>query len=229
VSRRVAPLVRAASRFALSWAGRYTRDLDPVIAGDRRDEIASDVWEQVAGQADRPAAALAASIVGRVLRGIPADLAWRWRMPSGAPRETGLVRIGLAIALTVSGAALALGVGALVRTAVGLARGEALPSVVTVSSTAVGVAALVLGLLLVARLRTRRLGLLWLAVATGVTLHFGSLVLVTLSATFQAAFYGLANYSVDAWLPGWFLVVGAISAVPALISITLAPARSAVP
>lgn len=224
MSRRIPPVVRTASRFALSWAGWYTRDLDPEVAGDRRDEIASDVWEQAAGQADRPAAALAASIVGRVLRGVPADLAWRWRMPSRAPRETGVVRVGLTSALVISGAALALGLGALGRTAVGLSRGEALPSLVTVSSTALGVAALLLGLLLVARLRTRRLGLLWLAVAIGVTVHFGSLVLITLSATFQTAFYGLANYSVDAWLPGWFLVVGAISAVPALVALALAPA-----
>jgi hypothetical protein len=212
-------------RFALAWAAWYTSDLEPAVADGRRDEIASDVWEQAAGQADRPAAALAASIAGRVVRGIPADLAWRWRMPSGFPRETGVMRAGLAIALVLSSAVLALGVGALGRAAVGLLRGEALPSVTTVSSTGIGVGMLLLGLALVLRARTRRLGLLWLAVASALTLHFAALILVTLSATFQSLYYTLVPYTSEVWLTGWFLLIGAISAFPALVALTLAPTR----
>jgi hypothetical protein len=214
-------------RFALAWAGWYTSDLEPAVAGGRRDEIASDVWEQAAGQADRPAAALTASIIGRVVRGMPSDLAWRWRMPSGVPRETGVVRAGLAIAVILSGAVLALGIGALARCAVGLLRGEALPSVSTVSSTGLGVTALLLGFALLTRLRTRRLGLLWLAVASAITLHFAALILVTLSATFQSLYYTLVQYTSAVWLPGWFLVLGAIAAFPALVAVTLAPTRMA--
>jgi hypothetical protein len=227
MTRRIPRPVRGAIRFALSWAEWYTSDLEPAIAGGRRDEIASDVWEQAAGQADRPAAALAASIAGRVVRGIPADLAWRWRMPSGVRRETGVVRAGLAIAVVLSGAVLALGVGAVGRTVVGLLRGEALPSVVTVSSAGFGVAALLLGFALVLRPRTRRLGFVWLAFASALTLHFSALILVTLSASFQSVYYTLVQYTSDVWLTGWFLLVGAISAFPALVALALAPTRVA--
>lgn len=221
MSRRVPPIVRAASRLALDWAGWYTRDLEPEVAGGRRDEIASDVWEQTARQADRPAFALAASIASRVVRGIPADLAWRWRMPSLAPREPLAARVGFALAVLLPTLALGLGIWALGRAGVGLLRGEALPSILTVSSAALGVVGLLLGLRLVARLRTRRLGLLWLAAATAVTLHFAALVLVTLSASFQELYYTRVAYTSELWLIGWFVIVGAISAVPALVALTL--------
>lgn len=227
MSRRIPAPVRVATRLALAWAAWYTRDLDPATTRDRRDEIASDVWEQVAGQADRPAAALAASIAGRVVRGIPADLAWRWRMPSLHPAPTA-VRGAVAVAVVLSGATLALGIAALVRVAVGLARGEALPSVTTVASAAIGVTALVAGLALLARIRTRRLGLLWLGGAAGVTLHFSFLILVTLSTTFQEPYYRLITLSGQTWLPAWFAIVGAVAAVPALAALGLASAARSI-
>jgi hypothetical protein len=223
MTRRVAPSVRAASRFALSWAGWYTRDLEPTTAAERRDEIASDVWEQVAGQADRPATALAASIVSRVVRGAPADLAWRWRMPArpSAARQPGAVRAALAITVAVAGSSLALGLAALARVGIGLARAEALPSVTTVTSVALGVAGLLAGFALLTRARTRRLAMIWLAGAMGVTLHFASLTLVTLSATFQVPYIQLIMVSGQAWLPWWFLIVGALAAFPALVAVTI--------
>lgn len=229
--RRVPPVVRSASRLALAWAGWYTRDLDPAVAGERRDEIASDLWEQAAGQADRPAAALATSILSRVVRGVPADLAWRWRMPAdpGAARQPGAVRAALAIAVVVAGAILALGIAALVRAGIGLGRGEALPSVTTVSSVAIGVAGLLAGLALLARVRTRRLALIWLAGAVGVTLHFAALTLVTLSATFQGPYYQLISLSGQTWLPWWFVTVGALAAFPALVTLAVEPAPRSVP
>jgi hypothetical protein len=230
MTRRMGPTVRAASRFALSWAGWYTRDLEPTTASERRDEIASDVWEQVAGQADRPAAALAASIVSRVVRGIPADLAWRWRMPAQprAVRQPAAVRAALVVAMVVAGSSLALGTAALVRVGIGLARAEALPSVTTVTSVALGVAGLLAGFALLRRGRTRRLALIWLAGATGVTLHFASLTMVTLSPTFQVPYIRLIMVSGQGWLPWWFLIVGAIAAFPALVAVTIETApRSA--
>ncbi len=162
MTRRMPRAVRRATHLALSWARWYTRDLTPAIAGDRRDEIASDVWEQAAGQADRPAAVLAASIVGRVVRGIPADLAWRWNV---RPARSGIraplvVRSALATAIVLAVLELALGSLALGRVVIALGRGEPLPSETTVASAIAGMLVLVAGLALVARTRTRAVGLL---------------------------------------------------------------------
>jgi hypothetical protein len=61
-------------RFAEKWAATYTRGL-PGSAGDRRQkEIESDIWEhlhdpQIANR----------EVIGRSLRGIPADVWWRYR------------------------------------------------------------------------------------------------------------------------------------------------------
>lgn len=222
MSRRFPAPVRAASRLALGWAGWYTEGLEPAIAADRRDEIASDVWEQAAGQAGRPAALLAASIASRTLRGMPSDLAWRWRMPSVARRAEPLVRVALGIAVALAAALLTLGIAGLGRTALGLLRGEALPSAITVASLVVGVLALMGGFALLARARTRRLGLLWLGGASGLVLHFGTLALVTLSETLSVVHVGLYVAS-DAWLAWWFVIVGVVVAYPAVVAASLSP------
>ena len=39
------PEYRAAAHRVLNWCGWYTRDLSPDVAGERRDEIASDLHE----------------------------------------------------------------------------------------------------------------------------------------------------------------------------------------
>lgn len=66
-------------RLCSVWTRCYTRRLSPEVREDRRAEIASDVWEQVrdASESNEGSFHLNASIVGRVLSGIPADLSWR--------------------------------------------------------------------------------------------------------------------------------------------------------
>lgn len=62
-------------RLVLWWAALYTRGLEQVLREDRRDEIASDVFEQCADGQDRRGTTL--SLLGRCLLGVPADLSWR--------------------------------------------------------------------------------------------------------------------------------------------------------
>jgi hypothetical protein len=63
----------------LRWVAFYTRDLTASVAEARRDEIASDIYEQSANIQPDVAARrrLAASLAFRAARGIAADLAWR--------------------------------------------------------------------------------------------------------------------------------------------------------
>jgi hypothetical protein len=63
-------------RLARRWVNLYTRSLPRDVAERRRAEIESDLWEQVhdEGSIDR----VADAVLGRCLRGIPADVWWRY-------------------------------------------------------------------------------------------------------------------------------------------------------
>jgi hypothetical protein len=63
-----------AVRLCRGWASTYTRGLPPEIGQRRLLEVESDLWEHLhdPGAADR-------EILGRVLRGIHADVWWRYR------------------------------------------------------------------------------------------------------------------------------------------------------
>lgn len=107
-----------AGGLVLAWVGWYTRDLPEPLAQQRRAELASDVWEQ---QHDDGAGG---SLLGRALRGAPADLAWRRRTLLGAPDRPPLhlrwERSGLLAVVVAEGAVLLALLGAaLVKTVVG--------------------------------------------------------------------------------------------------------------
>lgn len=76
-----------AVRLVRAWVWFYTRGLPARVAEARRAEIDSDVWEQLrdASRAGRPVPSFA--LLGRFVRGVPDDLAWRLeREPlSGSP------------------------------------------------------------------------------------------------------------------------------------------------
>jgi len=69
-----------ARRLALWWGSVYTRTAPEPDRSARRQELAADVHDQLAdAQASAvPGGMVARSVVGRVLRGAPADLAWRF-------------------------------------------------------------------------------------------------------------------------------------------------------
>jgi len=59
--------------FSVWWADRYTRGLPDEVRARRRDEIESDVFEELHTATDRRPA----SLTWRTVRGIPSDVAWR--------------------------------------------------------------------------------------------------------------------------------------------------------
>lgn len=80
--RRPDPAMSFAARFAASltraWAAAYTFGLAAHVRASRRREIDSDVWEHqhdAEGASSSPGIAL--QLIGRMLRGVPADLLWR--------------------------------------------------------------------------------------------------------------------------------------------------------
>jgi cytochrome b6-f complex iron-sulfur subunit len=72
-------LADRAAAVVLRWARTYTRRLPPGLAEERRNELASDLWEQqaLATQDGTPAWQAATSILRRMVAGMPADLVWR--------------------------------------------------------------------------------------------------------------------------------------------------------
>lgn len=72
--RRSTP-ARWSTALVAGWARSYTLGLPPEVRRDRRDEIASDLWEHAHDSAIHRT--VDAEILTRGLLGIPADLAWR--------------------------------------------------------------------------------------------------------------------------------------------------------
>jgi len=151
----------AASRLVLRWAEYYTRGLPAPVAADRRDELASDLHEQLAdGQR-----MTSLSIVGRWLLGIPSDLSWRARQRGAARRSGTLLRSPGERLVTLS---LVLGVLLLAWSTVALVR--VWTNVGTFANPdfnrqIVGVIAMTaIGLALFARARTRTWGAAMLSI-----------------------------------------------------------------
>ena len=67
------------ARWVLKWCTWYTRGLDPVVARDRQDEVASDIHEQraLAAEIGTPDWKVDSVTLRRAIAGAPADLSWR--------------------------------------------------------------------------------------------------------------------------------------------------------
>ncbi len=72
------PALALAGGFTRAWARLYTVGLPSRTGEQRRAEIESDLWEHAvsAGEAGEPPSAVAGQIFGRVVLGMPADMAW---------------------------------------------------------------------------------------------------------------------------------------------------------
>jgi hypothetical protein len=78
--------------FTRTWVHAYTSGLPKLRGGERREEIASDLWEHATGaglEGQSPGAA-AAHIFGRTVLGIPADVAWHLGELKGEEMEMSL-------------------------------------------------------------------------------------------------------------------------------------------
>lgn len=82
------------ARLATWWVGRYTATAPAEDRADRRAEVAADVHDQLvhAQAVGLPAGAADRAVAGRVLRGVPADLAWRLARETGPERVAWHVR-----------------------------------------------------------------------------------------------------------------------------------------
>ena len=156
----------------LRWCDFYTRDLDPLIATGRRDELRSDLWEHARwskGKSGGP-------ILWRAIRGVPADLAWRHEQRVAAarlvPMATRVLGAGVAT-LSAAAASLLIGLGVvtLVRRSWAVEQNYLPPSSANAAWVLALTALAVVGALLLLRRRTRSLGALALALSTALV-HF---------------------------------------------------------
>ena len=76
-------------RLALWWVERYTCGLTDDARRARRAELASDLWEHRSAYGAAGGTQLA--ILSRCVRGIPADLSWRWSRQQRSRRAAGRV------------------------------------------------------------------------------------------------------------------------------------------
>jgi len=73
-------IARSAPGWARCWTRIYTTGLPQQVREERRDEIESDVWEEL--HAPGPASRAPLSILRRSVAGMPADITWRVEQPS---------------------------------------------------------------------------------------------------------------------------------------------------
>ena len=187
------------------WCSWYTREVDVEVAAIRRDELASDlyehaIWADESGTTPRVAAR---EILGRALRGAPADLTWRHaqrrKVALADPTHFRRLRIEGAISsLVLIAASAVLGWGLFVLTRIGLSTiGE---QIRFGSATAVTIASFTAlaacGLVLLLRRRTRVGGALVMVLPSFGLVHFGLFQLYSLSATVGALTFTM---------PGWEL------------------------
>lgn len=181
---------RAAGRVdaaVLAWCRWYTGDLPDEVAAERRAELASDLFEEREQTGDRATG----SILGRAVRGIPADLAWRGarlrHAALGAPRGTfplampALAHLA-AIALVAWGAFI---VWRIVRSVV-IGDWHGAADVAELSVAGLLLALVGSWLLMVAR--RRAFAGLVLAIAAYLLIRFGTYALMETSVTFTAFF-----------------------------------------
>ena len=226
---------RRAVRLVVQWTALYTRDLDPRVASERRDEIRSDLWEQGADADARGAsgATTQMSILWRTARGIPADLSWRRarisrrQLPVSPELRGWSGRGSAAIAVVIAALVLAMGASAIGRLVPNALRGALLPSAVTVTSLAVSCALLGCALVLLIRIRTRWLGAVWVAVGAPAVLTFGVSALGDISATFQWYTDSLVAFGPRWWELAWVALLGALTLFYLALAVAWFPSRAA--
>jgi hypothetical protein len=209
-----APGCANAIRLVSRWGAWYTRGLPAEVAGARRDELASDLWEHAswAHESGEPANRLARSILWRAAAGAVSDLGWRWRQIDGLPpreaREHRFNATALSGALALALALLAW--SAFVFTRIGRGISEGWASLESESSIAMLVFTFLalVGLPLLLTRRTRFFGAVWLTIPAVGLLLAGAQSLIFGSATIAALFY---------LMPGWHTALLGVASGVALL------------
>lgn len=181
---------RAAGRAetaVLAWCHWYTADLPDDVAAERRAELASDLFEE----REHSGPDATASIVGRAIRGIPADLAWRGarlrRVAVGAPRGTFPLAMP-ALAHLAAIALVAWGGFIVWRIARSVLIGDWHGAADVAELSVVGLVLALVGSWLLLIARRRAFAGLVLAVAAYLLVRFGTYALMETSLSFTAFF-----------------------------------------
>jgi hypothetical protein len=181
--------VPRADRAVLAWAAWYTRGLPDADRDCRIDELRSDLFEE--RQAADGAPGVGPSIVGRAIRGVPGDLAWRHsrlrRSAIGAPRGTFPLAMPT-LAHLATALLLAWGVLVVVRITSSMVAGAWAGAWDLVAAGVVGLAMSIVGALLTIGVRYRWLGALWLAAGAFVLIRYGTYALAATSITLTEFF-----------------------------------------
>ncbi|PRY65023.1 hypothetical protein B0I08_11140 [Glaciihabitans tibetensis] len=216
------------SAAVMRWCEFYTRELPSNVATERQDELASDLYEQTVWAQDAGVATqqVRRSILARAVRGVPADLSWRHaqrRNISLASRTAIRARQAnsAVVVASVSAASLIVlwGLYVLTRVMTTAARGGFSPWSNTTVTLGVATALAALGLVLMARKKTRALGTLWLIVPTAILIPTGLSLLYPISATVGVLF------NQPEWAPATHLLTGGLSLFLVAASIWNWPSR----
>jgi hypothetical protein len=171
-------------RAVLAWGRWYTSDLPDELAADRIAELESDVYEERAAADGAPG--VGRSILARAVRGIPADLAWRFSglrgAALGAPHGTFPLAMP-ALAHLATALLLTWGVLIVVRVVEGILDGSWSGAWDLVAAGVVGLAMALVGAAYTTVPKLRWLGALWLAAASYVLIRFGMYALIASSVT----------------------------------------------
>jgi len=194
------------------WCSWYTRAVDVDVAAGRRDELASDLYEHAlwADETGTTPRAAARAILGRAIRGAPADLTWRFAQrrqvaladPIGFRRQRvdgAVASLVLLVASAVLGWGLFLLTRIILSTLAERIRPASATALIIASCTVLAVGALVL----LFRRRTRVLGALLMVVSSVALVHFGFFQLYSLSVTVGA---------LTVSMPGWVLASNSLMA-----------------
>jgi hypothetical protein len=202
---RFYPYAKTAER-VLRWCDWYTRGLDEAVARGRRDEILSDLWEHAQWAERRNEAPKVTSrvILSRAVLGAVADLNWRRAQRrharlNGGPVATRSSRLAVALGLSVAATLLAFGVLVLVRGDITAPASYLHAGSRGLLATAAFTALCVLGIVLLARSRTRFVGAIWMVPVTIGLVHFGLRVLELVSTT-------VGSLALSSMLADWDLV-----------------------
>lgn len=204
---------RSAARSVLRWCAVYTRGLDPAVAADRQDEIASDLHEHAAwaGAEGISARRLAWSVRFRALLGAAADVAWRrQQVRTAAPTIRIALRANAAVLTAMMMTAAVLG-GTGVFTIARVIRAVQIGDigVVPKQTLEVGgftVLALAAGILLVRR-RGRVWGAVLLLIPAVFTFQVAGAVMWLVSASTVVAFHHAPWWNTAALVAGISLAV----------------------
>ena len=181
---------RAAGRVdaaVLAWCRWYTADLPDDVAAERQAELASDLFEE----REHSRARATGSILGRAVRGLPADLAWRGARLRGLAIGASRGTFPLAMPALAHLAAIALvawGGFIVWRVARSVLIGDWRGAADVAELSVVGLALALVGSWLLMVARRRVFAGLVLAVAAYLLIRFGTYALMETSVSFTAFF-----------------------------------------